>query len=123
MSKKELTKEQRISKEERKLKQLVKMITDKEKLSIANNLIPRLAYHLISLEDLEKDLNENGYVEMFTQSPNSPPYERERVTAKQYTTHVKTYQSLNKQFLELFEKTNNDTDNDDDGFDDFVSKK
>ena len=73
----------------------------------------------VTLEDYEKDLDENGYVEKFTQSEKMEPYERERPVARLYNTMNKNYQSIIKQLTDLIPKP--EAKQEDDGFNDFVN--
>jgi hypothetical protein len=118
--KQELTVDERIKKEERRLKRIYKNI-DKDNKAIIDGLIQRAAYMLVTLEDWEKDIMANGYYEMFTQSPNTPPYERERPVTRLYNTLNKNYQSIIKQLGDLVPKP--ESKREDDGFDDFLVGK
>lgn len=117
--KKELTKAERIDAEENRLRKSYENIP-KENISVTDGLIRRAAYMRTTLEDFEKDLDENGYVEKFSQSPNQDPYERERPVARQYNSMNKNYQSIIKQLNDLLPKEPPKT-NESDGFDDFVN--
>jgi hypothetical protein len=114
----DLTKVERIKKEERRLRRIYKKI-DKDNKAIIDGLIQRAAYMRVTLEDWEDDIDENGYVEMFTQSEKTDPYERERPVARLYNTMNKNYQSIIKQLSDLVPKQ--ETPQKDDGFDAFVS--
>lgn len=118
--KKELTRDERISKEEKRLRRIYKNV-DKDQKAIIDGLIQRAAYMRVTLEDYEKDLDKGGYTEMFTQSPNTPPYERERPVARLYNTMNKNYQSIIKQLTDLVPKK--PPKEEDDGFDAFVNAK
>ncbi|HDR5686181.1 TPA: hypothetical protein QCT10_005608, partial [Bacillus anthracis] len=74
-SKKELTKEERVNKEIRRLKRIYKELP-KDTLMVVEGLIVEAADLRVRLEDIRKDLDENGYDEMFSQSENQEPYER-----------------------------------------------
>ena len=116
--KKEMTKAERINSEEARLKRIYKNL-DKDILSIIDGLIRRAAYMRTTLEDYEVDLDTNGYLEMFTQSEKTAPYERERPVARLYNSMTKNYQSAIKQLDDkLPKKTPIDED---DGFDEFVN--
>lgn len=117
-SKRELTVDERIKKEVLRLKRIYENI-DKDNKAIIDGLIQRAAYMRITLEDWELDIMENGCTEMFTQSPNTPPYERERPVARLYNTMNKNYQSIIKQLSDLVPKQ--EVKPKDDGFDDFIS--
>lgn len=118
--KKDLTDDERILKEEKRLKRIYKNI-DKDKKAIIDGLIQRAAYMRITLEDWEKDIMDNGYIEMFTQSEKTDPYERERPVARLYNTMNKNYQSIIKQLTDLVPKQI--AKEEDDGFDLFVQSK
>jgi hypothetical protein len=119
-TKRELTKEQRSSKEEKRLRRIYKNIGADQK-AIIDGLIQRAAYMRITLEDYEKDLDQRGYVELFTQSDKTEPYERERPVARLYNSMNKNYQSIIKQLTDLVPKKEVKTEND--GFDDFVNER
>lgn len=120
-TRKELTKEQRIRKEFNRLKRFYKALVSDEKLKSIDGLMQRAAYLRVTLEDMEADLDENGFTELFSQSENQSPYERERPTARLFNTLTKNYQSamtqLNKVLPDEAPKDN------DDGFDGFVSRR
>lgn len=118
--KKELTKAERIIKEERRLKRNYKEI-QKDKLAVADGLIRRAAFMRASLEDMEVDLDANGFVEMFRQG-DQEPYERERPVARQYQQMNKNYQSIIKQLTDLLPKEVAKKA-ESDGFDDFVNRR
>jgi hypothetical protein len=118
--KKELTKADRINAEEKRLRTIYKNI-DKDNKAIIDGLIQRAAYMRVTLEDYEKDLDEKGYVELFTQSEKTEPYERERPVARLYNTMNKNYQSIIKQLGDLVPKEVKVVE--DDGFTDFISQR
>jgi predicted transcriptional regulator len=120
MKKKELSKADRITKEEKRLKVIYKDLS-KDKKSIVEGLIYRAAYMRIMLEDYEKDLDEKGYVEQFSQSEKLEPYERERPVARLYNTANKNYQSIIKQLSDLLPKEVPKQEND--GFEDFINSR
>lgn len=121
-SKKETTKDERIKKEERRLKRIYKNI-DKDNKAIIDGLIQRAAYMRVTLEDWEEDIIENGVTEMFTQSEKTEPYERERPVARLYNTMNKNYQSLIKQLSDLVPKEAPTKGVEDDGFADFIAQR
>jgi len=119
--KKEYTKEERISKEVSRLKRIFKEV-NKDKLNSLEGLIQRAGFLRITLEDMEIELLENGFVELFTQSPTTPPYERERPVAKQYSTVIKNYQTICKQLSDMVDnKINLNVVTD--GFEEFIGNK
>lgn len=60
-------------------------------------LIEQAARSKVVIDLLYEDLSLNGFVELFSQSPTTPPYERERPSARLYATFDKNYQGLLKQ--------------------------
>lgn len=118
--KKELGKQARINKEEARLARIYKDISQDNK-AINEGLIQRAAYMRITLEDYERDLDDKGYVELFTQSEKTDPYERERPVARLYNTMNKNYQSIIKQLGDLLPKEV--AKEEEDGFDEFVIAK
>ena len=115
-----ITKADRITKEDKRLRKIYKDI-GKDNKSIIDGLIQRAAYMRVTLEDYEKDLDEKGYTELFTQSVNTPPYERERPVARLYNTMNKNYQSIIKQLGDLVPKEVKVVE--DDGFRDFIAQR
>lgn len=111
---------ERISKEERRLKKYYKEVKP-DKRAVTDGLIRRAAFMRISLEDMEVDLDVNGFYELFSQSENQDPYERERPVARQYQSMNKNYQSIIKQLTDLLPKELPKEDGDD--FDEFVSAR
>lgn len=119
-TKKKVSKDSRIRKEEKRLREIFKD-ADEDSMGMNEGLIQRAAYMRVTLEDWEEDINENGIVEMFTQSVNTPAYEKERVVARQYNTMNKNYQSIIKQLADLL--PDNVKVVEDDGFADFVTNR
>jgi len=115
-----MSKADRIKKEDRRLRRLYKNIP-KDIKDLFDGLITRAAYMRVTLEDYERDLDDKGYFEMFTQSDKTEPYERERPVARLYNTMNKNYQSIIKQLGDLLEKESDIEV--DDGFDAFVKSK
>ena len=109
----------RIRKEVTRLNKIFVAKSDVEK-EFLNGLIKRAAFMKCQLEDMEKNLNQNGFTEMFTQSEKTPEYERERPMARMYNSLNKNYQTLMKQLADFVDRTEN-TGEKDDGFDDFVN--
>jgi len=118
--KNDLSKEKRITKEEERLRYIYRDVEEDNK-SIIQGLINRAAYMLITLEDWENDIDNNGYIEMFTQSEKTAPYERERPVIRLYNTMNKNYQSIIKQLTDLVPKKVEKPESD--GFDDFAAER
>lgn len=99
----DLTKEARIKREIRILKKHYKLIDPAHKLN-AERLIQRAAYQKATLEDLEKDLDENGWTEPFQQSDKCDPYERKRPNADLYVSLSAQYTRVVKQLDAMLPK-------------------
>ncbi len=119
--KQDLTKDKRVNTEKARLNKIYKEIP-KDKKSLIDGLIHRASFMRITLENMEIDLDTKGFVEMFSQSEKTDPYERERPVARLYNTVNKNYQSIIKQLSDLLPK-------DDvkkvmnDGFDKFIDDR
>lgn len=115
-----MEKTDRIKKEEKRLYTLYKDVQDNKK-KVIDGLIQRAAYMRVTLEDYESDLDKNGYIESFTQSTKTAPYERERPVARLYNTMNKNYQSIVKMLADMLPKE--DASLKDDGFDSFSNQE
>jgi hypothetical protein len=91
--------EQRKKKELAKLKRLLSKVP-KDKLHVAQNVATRIAFMQITLEDLENDILQNGYSEMFSQQKDIV-YERERPAVRIYNATIKNYAAACKQLVDL----------------------
>ncbi|MBJ8106016.1 MULTISPECIES: hypothetical protein [Bacillus cereus group] len=120
--KKELTKEDRVKKEINRLKRIYKDMP-KDTLMVVEGLIVEAADLRVRLEDIRKDLDENGYDEMFSQSENQDPYERERPAARRYIAMNKSYQTIMKQLGDYIPKKTVETKPQSDGFEEFVATR
>ena len=120
MIKKELSKSERISKEEKRLRRNYKNL-QRDKFAVVDGLIRRAAYMRVQLEDMETDLDAGGYVDMFRQSDKMEPYERERPVARLYNSVNKNYQTVIKQLIDLLPKE--EKKEADDGFEEFVMNR
>lgn len=117
-----LTKDERIEKEIRRLNGIYKSLSKKEK-AVIDGLIKRAAYMRIALEEMEEDLKVNGFTDEFTQSPNTPSYERQRPLAGIYNTLNKNYQTIMKQLTEFVDHKPSEQKEKNDGFEDFVGDR
>lgn len=68
-----------------------------EQMTVANNLIPRIAFMQITLEDLEADIRQNGTFELTKTLPRKL---RERAVVKTYNALIKNYTGTIKQLLD-----------------------
>lgn len=111
----ELTKDKRINKELSRLKKIFKKIPE-DKYKALEGIIEEAANIRITLQDMRNELDVTGWVDMFSQSPDVPPYERTRPLATQYNSLNKNYQNLMKMLKDSLPK--DEYVEKDDGFDD-----
>ena len=116
----DLSKDARIQKEIRRLNAIYSKIGKKEKSAI-DGLVKRAAFMRVTLEDMEEDLDTNGFTELFTQSEKTDPYERERPVARLYNTMNKNFQSIMKQLSDFIEREPPKQQGD--GFDNFIAQR
>ena len=100
----ELTKEKEeaVKKEEKRLKRIFGRI-EKNKKSTIEGLIQRAAFMRISLDEMEQDINKNGFTEKFSQG-NQEPYLRQRPISDIYNKMNTSYQKIVKQLTDLLPK-------------------
>lgn len=96
--------------EESEIRRLSKIYKDlpPNQFAVVQGLIVQAARLRVRLNELWEDICENGEVEMFTQSANTEPYERERPCARLFATTDKNYQAIIKQLNELTPKSRKD---------------
>lgn len=92
-----------IRREERRLHNIFSEIDEKKKSTVAG-LIERAAFMRVKLQEMEKDLDLNGFTESFRQSEKQDPYDRERPIARTYATMNGNYQKIMKQLTDLLPK-------------------
>ena len=112
-------KESRITAEEGRLTKQFNQINGKKR-AVVRGLIQRAAFMRASLDDLEDDLNENGFIEPFSQG-DQEPYDRKRPAADLYNTMNANYQKIVKQLTDLLPRDEAAAPPPDDGFDDFAN--
>lgn len=81
--------------ERKQLKNKYKTALPGKELAL-NRLIEQAARCKVLLDLGFEDLSKNGDVELFTQSANSPPYERLRPSAQLYISREKNYLAILK---------------------------
>lgn len=113
------TKQERITEEKKRLDKIYSDIDERKKATV-QGLIQRAAYMRISLEDMEKDIDLNGFTEKFSQSENQEPYDRKRPIADLYNTMNSSYQKAINQLTNLLPKEEKPVEQDD-GFNGFVA--
>ena len=99
----DMSKEARIRREVSALKKQYKAIDPSHKMN-AERLITRAAYQKATLEDLEKDLDANGWTEPFQQSEKCDPYDRKRPNADLYVSLSAQYLRTMKQLDAMLPK-------------------
>ncbi len=98
-TKKNLTKEEKIENEIRRLRRIFKGI-DENKLKIAVSLIRNAAFMSVSLEELQADINFGGYVEFYQNGANQSG----RKQSEEVKTHIamtKNHAAVMKQLADL----------------------
>lgn len=95
--------DKRIASEVKRLEDALSDISDEHKAAV-DGLIRRVAFMRIQLEDLERDIIENGVTDLFTQSEKTAPYERRRPTTDVYISINKSYQTAVRQLNDLLPK-------------------
>lgn len=95
----------RQKKEQNRIKKIYKNLP-KERLEIAKKLIERAAYMLVSLEDMEAKISEDGLV--VTMPQGSYQIERAHPLLQPYNAMVKNYNATIKQLNEM--SPNSDTE-------------
>jgi len=88
--------EERIAIEVERLLEMFKD-TPPEKMAVTKNLIERVAFMQITLEDMEADIKANGTIEV---SKTLPRKRRERPIVKSYNAMIKNYNGTLKQLLD-----------------------
>ncbi|MDK9843616.1 hypothetical protein AST00_10365 [Staphylococcus equorum] len=92
--------EARVDKEKKRLDKVFQSIPD-DKKRVAQGLIVQAARMRVLLDDAWLDIQEKGDYELFTQSENAPPYERERPIAKLFNSRDGAYQKIIQQLSRL----------------------
>jgi hypothetical protein len=95
----DLSKEARVKKEYARLKKVFSGMGEDE-AAVCDGLMVQAARLRVLLDDAWLDISERGDVEMFTQSPDAPPYERKRPVAELYNAREKNYQTAVRQLLD-----------------------
>lgn len=88
-----------VAAEEERLSNLFNDI-DEDKKKVVSGLITQAARLKILLDEMWIDISEKDDYELFSQSENQIPYERERPVAKQYNSRDQSYQRVIKQLTD-----------------------
>jgi len=110
-------KSDKIKKERNRLRRQFSSIRPNKK-RVVEGLIDRAAFLRVSLEELELDLNTNGYTEWFKQG-NQDPYLRRRPQADLHISFTSNYQKAIKALTDLLPKNDLPEKENTDGFDEF----
>lgn len=113
------TKKNRIKDEQTRLNNLYSELPQEKKM-IAEGLIERAAFMRVELDELETDLQKNGWTEPFSQG--GPTYDRARPQGQSYNTLNANYQKIMKQ-LDAMLPPPAPPKQEGDGFDDFVNSR
>lgn len=115
------SKKNRILAEQKRLIALYDSLTP-EKMALAVGMIERAAFMRVECEDLEADLQKNGWTEPFQQG-NQEPYDRARPQGQAYQQLNNNYQKIIKLLDSLLPQPAPGTQVKDDGFDAFVNAR
>ncbi|MDT2782912.1 hypothetical protein P7H41_13260 [Vagococcus fluvialis] len=88
-----------VTAEEKRLTSLFDEIAE-DKKKVVSGLITQAARLKILLDEMWNDISEKGDYELFSQSENQIPYERERPVAKLYNSRDQSYQRVIKQLTD-----------------------
>lgn len=116
--KKELTKDEKIKKEIRRLKRIYKGLEGKKK-QVAEGLINEAAFMKATLEELKILIDEKGPIDEMPQGDYS--ILREHPAVKTYNTMIQRYGTIMKQLTDLLPKEIQQEP--DDGFEAFVMSR
>ncbi|WP_024348199.1 hypothetical protein [Lacrimispora indolis] len=97
--------EKLVKSEKSRLTKLYKEIPENKK-KIVEGLIIQAARLRILLDEMWIDITENGDYEMFSQSKEQVPYERERPIAKLYNARNDSYYRIIKQLSDFLPEKN-----------------
>ncbi|SHF16583.1 hypothetical protein [Caloramator proteoclasticus] len=117
--KKDLSKEERINQEVKRLNKIFSKIDTKTKKAV-HSLIENAAFMSVTLDDLQKEIIKNGVVSEYQNGENqwgtkkSPEVEI-------YNTMIKNHMAIMKQLADLLPKE--EIKQEDDGFEEFVNSK
>lgn len=93
-----------------------------EKMALAIGMIERAAFMRVECEDLEADLQKNGWTEPFQQGYQAP-YDRARPQGQTYQQLNSNYQKIIKLLDSLLPQQPASSQTADDGFDGFVNSR
>lgn len=98
---------EKVAAEEKRLNELFFDLAD-DKKKVVSGLVTQAARLKILLDEMWIDISEKGDYELFSQSENQIPYERERPVAKQYNARDQSYQRIVKQLTDYLPEEKRD---------------
>jgi hypothetical protein len=116
----ELSKKDRVDKEIKRLINIFRKMP-RDKFDTLEGIIEEAANIRMTMQDMRKELDATGWVDLFQQSNDVEPYERTRPLANQYNSLNKNYQNLMKMLKESLPK--DEPTESGDSFDDFVNDR
>ena len=114
------SKESRIKAEKKRLCSLYKTLPE-SRHKLATGLIDRAAFMRVELDELEADLQKNGWSEMFSQGKQEP-YERARPSGQVFNTMSANYLKVIHQLDSMLPKAQQPQE-EGDGFDEFICER
>ena len=117
----DMTKEEIIAAEKRKLSGIYSRLETKTKKSVSS-LIDNAAFMAASLYELQRDINADGYTEEYHNGANQTGVKRS-AKVDIYIQLEKNYASVIKQLTDLLPKEDKIKEKKDDGFDGFVNSR
>jgi predicted transcriptional regulator len=116
---KDISKEERINKEIRRLKRIFKKMDDDTK-KVTQSLVENAAFMAVTLEDLQETINREGVVSEYQNGANQWGTKKSP-EVEVYNTMIKHYMSIVKQLTDLLPDA--EVVEVDDGFEDFVNSR
>lgn len=113
-----MKKQTRINQEKKRLMKIYEDLPE-ESLEIFQGQFDQASFLRVELDDIREELQETGWVEMFQNSPDLEPFERDRPLAKQYMRLASEYRNTIKLLDDKLAKQNAGAETKDDGFDSF----
>lgn len=118
-TKKDLTKDEKIKKEIRRLKRIYKKM-DPDVKKATQSLVENAAFMAVTLEDLQETINREGVVSEYQNGANQWGTKKSP-EVEVYNTMIKHYMSIVKQLTDLLPDA--EVVEVDDGFEDFVNSR
>jgi len=120
-TKDDLTKDERIKKEIRRLKNIYsKMDPDVKK--VTQSLIENAAFMAVTLDDLQEIINKDGVISEYQNGANQWGTKKSP-EVEVYNTMVKNHMAIIKQLTDLLPKEVKAVEEENDGFDSFINSR